>query len=318
MKNTFLPENQLEHSQENLVVHRILLWGKKKFAFYTAGVVVFLILAYFLFFSVPKSFPIGIILNIKEGTSLRAISKDLEMNKMIRSRAVFETLVIIFGGERHIAPGDYLFESKLAVFEIARRVARGERHLAPVKVTIPEGFNVLDISNAFVSKLPNFNKDNFLLEGEIKEGYLFPDTYFFLSTDNEQDVLKSMSNNFEKKILPIRPQIVSSGKTEKEIIIMASIIERESKGDIDREFISGILWKRINLGVPLQVDAAMETYKTKGLPKNPICNPGMKSIEAAIHPKISDYLYYLHDKDGNIHYAKTFAEHLLNKERYLK
>lgn len=317
MENTFLPENQLKHSQENSVVHRILLWGKKKFFFYTAGVVVFLILAYFLFFSAPKSFPIGIILNIKEGTSLRAISKDLEMNKMIRSRAVFETLVIIFGSERHIAPGDYLFESKLAVFEIARRVAKGERHLAPVKVTIPEGFNVLDISNAFVSKLPNFNKDKFLLEGEIKEGYLFPDTYFFLSTDNEQDVLKSMSNNFEKKILPIRPQIVSSGKTEKEIIIMASIIERESKGDIDREFISGILWKRIALGVPLQVDAAMETYKTKGLPKNPICNPGMKSIEAAIHPKISDYLYYLHDKDGNIHYAKTFTEHLLNKQKYL-
>ena len=67
----------------------------------------------------------------------------------------------------------------------------------------------------------------------------------------------------------------------------------------------------------LQVDAAPETYKTKGLPTNPICNPGLKAIEAAIHPLNSTYLYYLHDKNGIIHYAKTFAEHKQNKIKYL-
>ena len=70
--------------------------------------------------------------------------------------------------------------------------------------------------------------------------------------------------------------------------------------------------------MPLQVDAALETYKTKGLPKNPICNPGLDSIRAAIHPEKSNYLYYLHDKDGVIHYATTFAEHKANKLKYLK
>ena len=126
-----------------------------------------------------------------------------------------------------------------------------------------------------------------------------------------------MSDNFEKKITPSSANYFS-GKTEKEIIIMASIIEREAKGDTDRGIISGILWKRIQIGMPLQVDSAPETYKTKGLPDSPIGNPGLKAIEAAINPQSSSYLYYLHDKDGNIHYAKTFAEHEVNIEKYLK
>jgi UPF0755 protein len=98
---------------------------------------------------------------------------------------------------------------------------------------------------------------------------------------------------------------------------MASLIEGEAKGDIDRGIISGILWKRIKIGMPLQVDASPETYKVKGLPKSPIGNPGIKTIEAAINPQNSPYFYYLHDKNGNIHYAKTFTEHEANIKKYL-
>lgn len=284
---------------------------------YIIGVIVFFLLVFSLFFNAPDNFPTGIILNIKEGSSLRSVSKYLEENHIIHSRVLFETFVIIFEGEK-VVSGDYLFDSKIPVFEVARRISRGDRYLAPIKVTIPEGFNVSEISKTFTSKLPNFNQDNFLMEATKKEGYLFPDTYFFLTTDTEVDVIKSMSDNFERKILSIRPEIISSGKSEKDIIIMASIVEKESKGDVDREFISGILWKRIAMGMPLQVDADMSTYKTKGLPQNPISNPGLKAIGAAIHPKSSNYLYYLHDKDGNVHYATTFAEHVSNKLRYLE
>ena len=289
----------------------------KKFVFWITSVILFLVFFYTFFFSAPKNFPVNNVLNIKEGVSLRYISKYLEVNNVIRSRVAFETFVIILGGEKHLAYGDYLFESKLPVFAIAERLVKGDRHLAPVKVTIPEGFNVSDIAKVFASKLSNFKTDKFLLEAKIKEGYLFPDTYFFLTTDTDSDVLSAMNDNFEKKISAILPQIVASGKNEKEIITMASIIEKESKGDIDRSIISGILWKRISIGMPLQVDADMSTYKTKGLPKNPIGNPGIAAIEAAIYPKSSSYLYYLHDKEGNIHYARTFAEHILNKQKYL-
>ena len=116
----------------------------------------------------------------------------------------------------------------------------------------------------------------------------------------------------------LKPEIISSLKTEADIIKMASLIEGEAKGDADRGLISGILWKRIKIGMPLQVDSALETYKTKGLPKSPIDNPGLAAIKAAILPQSSSYLYYLHDKNGNVHYAKSYVEHEQNVLKYLK
>ena len=194
--------------------------------------------------------------------------------------------------------------------------------MAPVVATIPEGFDTGQIADAFTSRLSNFSKDRFLSEVKSLEGYLFPDTYFFLSTDTEMDVIKSMRENFDKKILPLKPAIALSKKSEKEIITMASLIEREGKGEIrgqtDRVFISGILWKRLSMNMPLQVDAAPSTYKSRGLPEAPIANPGLESIKAALYPKNSPYLYYLHDKNGLIHYAKSFSEHRQNILKYLK
>lgn len=292
-------------------------FSQKKVIFSIVGIIVFLLLAHFLFIA-PNNFPEGSIINIKEGASLRFVSGDLKENHLIRSRVLFETFVIIFGGEKYLASGDYLFESKIPVFLVASRLSKGEHHLAPVKVTIPEGFNVSEISETFALKLINFNKNKFLLEAKSKEGYLFPDTYFFLTTDTEIDVLRSMSDNFDKKITPFKSEITISGKSLEEIITMASLIEEESKGDTDREFISGILWKRLSIGMPLQVDAEQATYKTKGLPKKPISNPGLKAIKASLYPKNSPYLYYLHDKEGNIYYAKNFSEHQANIRKYLK
>ncbi len=286
--------------------------------FYIVSLIFFLVFVYSLSFGAPKNFPTKSLINVKEGASLRSISKDLEMRNVIRSRVMFETFAIILGGEKNVAFGDYFFENKLPVFEVARRLVNGERHLARIKVTIPEGFNINEISEVFVLNLTNFNADKFLLEAKTYEGYLFPDTYFFLTGGDEEDVLRSMSDNFEKKMTPIRPEIISLNKAEKEIITMASLIEEESRGDIDRAIISGILWKRIAIGMPLQVDAERDTYENIGLPENPISNPGMASIMAAINPQKSPYLYYLHDKEGNIHYASNFEDHKLNKQKYLK
>jgi len=290
---------------------------EKRNIFYTGGTVIFALLFYSLFLAAPADFPAGNIIRIEKGSNLRDISSLLKNDHMIKSRTAFEFFVLIFGGEKHIISADYLFDGKLPVFEIARRIATGEQHMPPVSVTIPEGFNLTQIADTFTAHLVNFNKAEFLTEAESKEGYLFPDTYFFLSTDNEKNVIDSMSGNFTKKITPILPEIISSGKNEKEVITMASVIEREAKGEADRAIISGILWHRVSIGMPLQVDAAPETYKTKGLPKSPIGNPGLLAIEASIHPQSSPYLYYLHDKNGNIHYAKTFTEHKVNEAKYL-
>lgn len=301
--------SELEHPVSKL---------NKKNAIYLLSLVLFLILFYFFFLGAPKNFPVGVVVKIEPGMSLRSVSLKLKNEQFIRSRVLFEAFVIVLGGEKQVISANYFFESKLSVYEIARRISKGEHDMAPVSVTIPEGFDRNQIGDVFVSKLSDFNKANFLLQSKNLEGYLFPDTYFFLTTNNEKDVIESMHKNFEKKINPLLSEITISGKTEKDIVIMASIIEREANGNSDRDIISGILWKRISINMPLQVDAAPETYKVKGLPANPISNPGLESIKAAIHPKSTPYLYYLHDNDGDIHYAKSFTEHVKNKLRYLK
>lgn len=288
--------------------------------FYCLGGLFFLFFFYFLFFSIPKDFPVNEVFKVGQGDTLRSVSLELKQKNIIRSRLAFEAFVILYGGEKHLVFADYLFDEKLPVWKIARRISRGERNLAPVVVTIPEGFDAKQIADLFISKLDYFDKSKFLLKAE--EGHLFPDTYFFFTTANEDDVLKSLNDNFNKKITPLLPEFTniekSTGRTKENIIVMASIVERESKGDVDREVISGILWKRIKLGIALQVDAFPDTYKTKGLPKNPISNPGLESIRASMYPKNSPYLYYLHDKTGIIHYAKTFTEHRQNILKYLK
>jgi UPF0755 protein len=285
---------------------------------YPLGIIVFIIIFYLFFLRAPADFPAGSTFTVGKGASLQSVSALLKRDNIIRSKVAFEFFVILSGKEKGLVSANYLFERKLPVFEIARRIGGGEHSTAPITVTIPEGFDNQQIGDIFALELPNFNKTEFLLKAETLQGYLFPDTYFFLTNADEAIVLKSISSNFERKITPLRPEITASGKSEKEIITMASVIEREAKGDDDRGIISGILWKRIKIGMPLQADAAPETYKEKGLPKSPIANPGLESIKAAIHPQASAYLYYLHDKAGVIHYAKNFSEHKKNIERYLK
>jgi UPF0755 protein len=179
--------------------------------------------------------------------------------------------------------------------------------LAQVRVTIPEGYTNKDIAERF-KRFENFDKDIFFSIAKDKEGYLFPDTYFFTGRETEKEVVAKMEDNFKKKVGEIKP----------EVLVMASLLEKESKLPEEKKIISGILWKRLEVGMPLQVDAELDTYRYKELPPRPISNPGLESIEAAKNPVASEYWYYLHDKNGNIHYAKTFEEHKINKEKYLR
>ena len=291
---------------------------QKRFFHFLFILILFLGLIHFFFLMPPNDFKGDTIINIKEGASLRSISRNLKENNIIKSRIAFESFVIIYGGENNIRIGDYLFKNKIFVFTVAYRIAKGERNLAPIKITIPEGFDINDIAEIASMKLPNFNKEKFLELAKDKEGYLFPDTYFLFTKDTEEDLINLMTNNFEKKIKSLKDEISFIGKSEKEIIIMASIIEREAKGDMDRGFISGILWHRLYIDMPLQVDAMQESYKTKGLPDSPIANPGLAAIRAAMYPEESPYLFYLHGKDGQIYYAKNFKEHRKNIIKYLK
>ncbi|MCX6701950.1 MAG: endolytic transglycosylase MltG [Candidatus Zambryskibacteria bacterium] len=178
----------------------------------------------------------------------------------------------------------------------------------------------------------------FLTLAKSNEGYLFPDTYFISKTAKSMDVINMMKENFEVKINSVSGIATSTHKL-KDIIIMASILEGEALPK-DRNIVAGILWKRLEMGMPLQVDSTFayingkntyeltlddlkidspyNTYKYRGLPPGPISNPGLEAIISAINPIKTKYLYFLTEKDGTIHYAKTFEEHKRNKELYLK
>lgn len=284
----------------------------------SVGIIVFIIFIYIFVFTAPKSFPEGEMFKVEQGMNLRNVSLKLKQDNIIRSRFFFEAFVIMYGGDRKVMTADYLFTDKIPVYEVARRISKGDRRIAKVSVTIPEGLNNTEIANIFAKKLDTFDVDNFTASAIDKQGYLFPDTYYFFVTDTPKEVVKSMSTNFEKKVAPLRASFILFGKTEREIISMASILEKEARGDDDIRIISGILWRRISIGMPLQADAAPDTYKQKGLPEKPIGNPGLRAIKATINPEKSSYLYYIHDKNGLAHYARTLSEHNKNINIYLR
>jgi len=179
------------------------------------------------------------------------------------------------------------------------------------------------------------------------EGYLFPDTYRIYASSTVSDVIEKMLGNFDKKFTAqMRADIKKQGKTVYEIVTMASIIEKEAPLDYQNDdnraarIISGIFWNRLDIGQGLQSDATLtyifgdnnpthsgqdleinspyNTYKYRGLPPGPICNPGILAIEAAIYPVATDYYYFLTTPENEVIYAKTYADHLKNKNKYLK
>ncbi|MEK7461735.1 MAG: endolytic transglycosylase MltG [Patescibacteria group bacterium] len=277
------------------------------------GIILFVIGSFFT--TSPFTFPSGAMITVPEGIGLYSLTEKLKEEKVIRSPFWFRTIAIILGGGRNMKAGQYLMSAPENVFFIAWRFFHGKYGVKTVKLTIPEGFTVTKIASLFDNKFQSFNRESFLVSAP--EGYLFPDTYFIPVTATASSTIKLLNDNFIRQISSILPDIKSSGRTLEEIIIMASLLEAETDTKEDREMASDILWKRFDLGMPLQVDSEIGTYKYVGLPKSPINNPGLVSIEAAIHPTPTPYLYFLTGKDGEMHYAKTFDEHKKNITKYL-
>jgi UPF0755 protein len=279
-------------------------------------------------------------IRVEPGTGSYATAKKLKNSGMIHSPYLFHLFVKIFGGERSIKAGNYLFSKPVNTITLALRMIRGEYGFSARKVTFPEGTSVKEMSVILSKSLLDFNTDAFLKEAEKKEGYLFPDTYLFMPTATSGEVIRIMEKNFETRLKEIDQSITSFNKPLKDIITMASIIEEEANDEDSRRIVSGILWKRITLGIALQVDAPFvyiigkpskdlsmndlkidskyNTYKYRGLPVGPITNPGIDSILSAVTPRTTPYLYFLTDNNGKMHYTKTYAEHLELQNKYLK
>jgi len=257
----------------------------------------------------------------------------------VRSARTFREVARLLGDDRRIPAGVYYFPTPQNLIEIAIRVTTGDFETTPIRVTVPEGATVEQISRILLQKLPTFDRRAFLSAAEGKEGYLFPDTYFFMPGDSTGTILSVFNNNFNSHLLKAQKQIAAFKKPLPEVLTMASLLEKEASDTRSRRIIAGILWHRIQIGMPLQVDAVFpyiigknsfqltlddlktdspyNTYTNKGLPPSPISNPSLDSITAAVTPIKTDYLFYLSDKQGNFHFAATYQQFLVYKHRYL-
>lgn len=259
-----------------------------------------------------------VVIHIPPNQSINTVAKELETKNAIHNDYTLKIFIKLLKSGRGIITGDYLIKKNSPVWIVAWQLGRGHHNIEPIKITIREGLTNEEIAKIFADKLTGFRKDLFLTDSNDKQGYLFPDTYFFFPLDTAKELVDKLSDNFKDKIKDLSDEINTSGHNLSEIITMASILEGEAKGEEDIKIISGILWKRVSLGMPLQVDIDKSTYMEKGLPSQPLNNPGLRSIKAAIFPQNSSYLYYLHDKDGIVHFAKTYEEHKHNINKYLK
>lgn len=304
------------------------------------GAIVALFLFHAFYLSAPDNFPSRAVVSVKDGESLTEIADSLKKDGVIKSPFWFKNFVILLGGEKKVIAGDYFFEKSLSVWEVTKRVTRGVYSLKTLKVFIPEGSTIFDTASIIKKEIPNFDDIRFLKIARDKEGYLFPDTYFFMPNISPEEVVRIMGENFTGKIGSIQDEIKKSKRKTGDVIIMASILEKEARTSESRKVVAGILWKRLDSGMPLQVDASFgyingvnvseltpenlkinspyNTYKYKGLPPTPICNPGLNAIEAALTPSKTKYYFYLSDSKGDMHYSADYAGHQKNIEIYLR
>jgi len=312
----------------------LLLLSRRVFIIFLCATVAF-VFAYQLYLKAPADFPIGSKVRIEKGASLGEISEGLWTKHLIRSPLMFKLTVFLAGGSRSLKAGDYVFSEPLSGPGVAFRLMEGKFGLAPAKLTVPEGATVRDIARIASNAFPGFDTAAFLALAEPKEGYLFPDTYLFFPGVTAEEVVLAMEENFREKLANMYEDLKRSRRSTRDVVIMASLLEKEARREEDRKLISGILWKRLDIGMALQVDAAFayvidkntyelttadlrtdspyNTYTRRGLPAGPIGNPGEGALRAAMQPTASEYLYYLSDRRGNVYYSSTYEAHLKQK-----
>lgn len=292
-------------------------------------------------FSKPaKNFPTGEVVVVPRGLTAIEITNLLEENHVVRS-STFLYLVLLW---RHdpsgVQAGTFLFQEPLSVFKIADRITSPGDTKNLVSLTLPEGFTLSEYAEISAKVLPDFSTEQFLKETDGLEGMLFPDTYFVPVDFTTEEIVTLLKDTYEQKISSLRDEINKTNFSEYEILILASLIEREANTEESMRIVSGILQNRLDEGMRLQVDASLEyilnrplhtltaedleidssynTYLYNGLPPTPIGNPGLQSIRAVLDPIESQYFFYITDKDGNFYYSKTFDEHQDNIAKYLR
>ena len=306
------------------------------------------VLAYWLL--VPAGPSVETFVDIPSGTGSEAMAEQLQKAGVIRSQYGFELMRVVKGGR--LAAGVYRFDHPVPMAEVYQRRVKGD--VFTRTVVIPEGFNLFDVGAAMeAAKLGT--REQFLEaarkhtelvvawspEAKSVEGFLFPDTYRFSPHASEEQMLRVMVKRFGVEAAKIG---LVAGKVDvAKTVTMASLVEREVSVDSERPMVAGVFVNRLKLGMPLQTDPAVvyaallngrwrgtiyqsdlqydspyNTYKNKGLPPGPICNPGMAALKAAMAPVETENLYFVADANGRTKFSPTLAGHVANVESYKK
>lgn len=286
------------------------------------------------------------LVQLKSGSSARRIAADLKQAGVIRSQYAF-LLWHYLHGDKALKAGEYSFDHRAGVREVYSRITRGDIYFHTV--VVPEGFNMFDIASA-IEAAGLGNRDDFLQIARTQtsliadldpqapslEGYLFPDTYHFTRTQSLRDIAAAMVHRFRQA----SHEVGITGNMHS-IVIMASIVEKETAVPDERPIVAGVFNNRLARNMVLATDPSViyaallnnryrgtiyqsdlhfnspyNTYKVAGLPPGPICNPGRESLVAAMHPATTDFLYFVSDNQGHHRFARTEREHALNVVAY--
>lgn len=278
---------------------------------------------------------------VSPGQSVRVIVNNLKSQGLIKDPIVFFLETKRLQLDKKIQAGDFRLSPSMNADQVVNTLIKGR---LDIWVTVPEGFRAQEIADLLKNNIPTYEESwrNALVENE---GYLFPDTYLIPRDADINLVLALFRGNFDRKYAEAE-QAKTADLTTEEAVIIASMIEREARFDNDRRLVSSVLANRLRIGMALQIDATVQyligyqenekrwwkrsltrddlrvnspynTYLNPGLPPTAISNPGMSAIQAALNPVESDYIYYVSDSTGKLHFAETLEEHNKNIDRYL-
>lgn len=282
------------------------------------------------------------IFTIDQGEPLNNVIRRLESEGLIRSRLIFYLVVRQTGIDREIQAGKFRLSPSMDAYTLAEELTHGTED---TWITVIEGLRKEEISEIISADLDIPAVE---IESIAKEGYLFPDTYLFPQSATAEQVVDAMLQNYKQKVTPDMLQKAEDlGLSEDELITLASLVEREARSQEARQAVASIMLRRIEEGMPLQIDATVQyalgydpvqktwwrkdllfkdlevdspynTYANPGLPPGPIASPSLSSIIAVTEADPSTpYLFYITGNDGRMYYAEDLDQHNVNIERHL-
>ncbi|HEY2389626.1 MAG TPA: endolytic transglycosylase MltG [Candidatus Angelobacter sp.] len=286
------------------------------------------------------------LVQLKPGSSARHIATALANAGIIRSQYAFLAWHYLHG-RKPLKAGEYAFDHRANAREVYDRIARGDIYFHTL--VVPEGFNIFDIASA-IETAELGKREDFLKVANTEmalvhdldpkapslEGYLFPDTYHFTRTQSLHDMAAAMVRRFRQAA-----KEMGLNQNVHDVVTMASIVEKETGAPEERPEVASVFYNRLQKHMVLATDPSViyaallngryngvihqsdlhfdspyNTYRTAGLPPGPISNPGRASLQAAMHPAQTEYLFFVSDNQGHHRFAKTDAEHVANVQAY--